>query len=194
MIKIVLDTAPMLGVLQKKLADLKSTIHRSFVRSCLLVERRLKENISGSCLHVRSGRLRSSIGSAVTETDKGLVGTIGSGVRQGERVPYANIHETGGTIRPRISKWLTIPLPAALTRSGVPRGRARDFNNTFVRKSKLGNLIIFQKQGNRRILPLFLLKKSSIVSASKYLSRTKEAVEEEAKQVLVDGIKQQLSE
>jgi hypothetical protein len=53
---------------------------------------------------------------------------------------------------------LTIPLPAALDARGVPRKRsARDWDNTFVQKSRRGNLLIFQRRG-REIVPLYALK------------------------------------
>lgn len=35
--------------------------------------------------------------------------------------PSAMLHEHGGTVVPRNGKWLAIPLPAAMTPSGVPR-------------------------------------------------------------------------
>lgn len=73
--------------------------------------------------------------------------------------PYAAIHEYGGTIRPKKGRYLTIPLDAAKTAAGVARGGARMFDNTFVQKSRAGNLIIFQKKGDR-IIPLFVLKES----------------------------------
>jgi hypothetical protein len=38
--------------------------------------------------------------------------------------------------------------------------RARDWDNTFVRMSRRGNLIIFRKDGVGRVVPLYLLKKS----------------------------------
>jgi hypothetical protein len=42
---------------------------------------------------------------------------------------------------------------------GVPlRKRARDWQNTFVARSRKGNLIIFQKRGRKNIRPLYLLK------------------------------------
>lgn len=67
----------------------------------------------------------------------------------------ATVHERGATIRPRRSKYLTIPLPAALTSAGVPKqASARDWPNTFVRKA-----IIFQKLAGGQIQPLYVLKK-----------------------------------
>jgi hypothetical protein len=99
------------------------------------------------------------------------------------RVPYARIHEFSGTIKPKTSKFLTIPFP------GV-KGFAREFKNTFFQKSKKGNLILFQNLGKtatgrqRRtrnvrdietrkgftIKPLFVLKKKVEMPKREYLS------------------------
>jgi hypothetical protein len=40
---------------------------------------------------------------------------------------------------------------------------ARDWPNTFVRRSRRGNLIIFQRRG-REIIPLYLLRKTVIIN------------------------------
>lgn len=71
------------------------------------------------------------------------------------------VHETGATIRPRRAQYLTIPLPAALDQRGVPlRERARDWDNTFVARSRSGNLLIFRKTpGLNDIAPLYILKR-----------------------------------
>ena len=72
---------------------------------------------------------------------------------------YLRTQEYGATIRPKTAKYLTVPLKAALDTRGVPlRQRARDWENTFVKKGKSGNLIIFQKRG-RTIVPLYVLLK-----------------------------------
>ncbi len=69
------------------------------------------------------------------------------------------IHEKGGVIKVKKAKFLTIPLKAALDSRGIPLKRsARDWRNTFVAKSKKGNLLIFQKRGVG-IVPLYVLKK-----------------------------------
>ena len=71
-----------------------------------------------------------------------------------------SVHETGATIRPRSARFLTIPLPAAMDRRGVPlRRRARDWDNTFVATSRRGNLLIFRREAGG-IAPLYLLKTS----------------------------------
>lgn len=78
---------------------------------------------------------------------------------------YMAFHETGGWIRAKNATYLTIPLDAALNTNGTPKKRrARDWRNTFVAKSKKGNLIIFQKRG-RRIVPLYVLKKKVRIPA-----------------------------
>ncbi|MCL4743842.1 MAG: hypothetical protein KJZ83_00355 [Burkholderiaceae bacterium] len=70
------------------------------------------------------------------------------------------VHEFGATIKPRTAKFLTVPLPAALDSKGVPlKKKARDWNNTFVARSKAGNLLIFQRRGSQ-IVPLYVLKSS----------------------------------
>jgi hypothetical protein len=70
------------------------------------------------------------------------------------------VHEKGATIYPKRAKWLTVPLPAALNPNGTPKKpTARDWQNTFVLKSKKGNLLIVQRNG-KDITPLYVLKKS----------------------------------
>jgi len=104
----------------------------------------------------RSGALGRSIRSSVRvdgNTLKTIEGRIG-----GSRI--ARVHEFGAIIKVRKAQYLTIPLKAALNNRGIPKKRrARDWKNTFVRKSKRGNLIIFQKRG-KGLIPLYVLKKS----------------------------------
>ncbi|AHC30443.1 hypothetical protein CC53_gp026 [Rhizobium phage vB_RleS_L338C] len=111
-------------------------------------------------LQKRSGgiaRIKDTIkvkGSTI-ETLEGTIGTAG----------FA-IHETGGTIRAKRSKYLTIPLPAAMDGRGVPlRKRARDWDKTFVARSKRGNLLIFRKENGGGVTPLYLLKPSVRIPA-----------------------------
>lgn len=76
------------------------------------------------------------------------------------------IHETGGVIRAKKAKYLTIPLPDALDGRGVPlRKRARDWDKTFVARSKRGNLLVFRKDKNGGVTPLYLLKPSVRIPA-----------------------------
>lgn len=84
-------------------------------------------------------------------------------------LPYVAIHQFGGTIEAKRSKYLTIPLKAMKTASGVVKmtiGQAIAARKTFFAKSKAGNLILFENRPktdggkNRRPVPLFVLKKS----------------------------------
>lgn len=106
-------------------------------------------------LATRSGKLVQSIKDSVRvegSTIDDLQGMIGA------NVVYARIQEFGGTIVPKTSKYLAIPLPAALNANGTPiRPSARDWTNTFVARSKAGNLIIFQKRAGKAV-PLYVLK------------------------------------
>jgi phage gpG-like protein len=165
--------------------------YKSFVDATAFIEQQLKMNISGKILKVRSGRLHTSIGSIVDDSGNQLHGIIGSGVRQGQRVPYADIHETGGTITPKRVNWLTIPLRAALTPAGMPRGRARDFENTFFAYSKAGNLILFQLKGKKAVA-LFLLKKSVTIPARRYMSITAEECAGQIADIMINRIDKEL--
>lgn len=80
---------------------------------------------------------------------------------------WVGVHEYGATIRPKQAKYLTVPLADAA------RGRrAREFPNTFARKSRQGNLIIFQKTAGGGITPLYLLKTSVVIKARPALAPT----------------------
>jgi hypothetical protein len=111
---------------------------------------------SPKTLSKRSGGMLKSIVESVRvngTTFDTITGEIG-----GSRI--ARVQEFGATITPKKAKYLTIPLPAALDQRGVPlKKSARDWDNTFVARSKAGNLIIFQRRG-AIIVPLYVLKTS----------------------------------
>jgi hypothetical protein len=115
---------------------------------------------------VRTGALRSAIGSRVQQQGHTTLGTLG--YLQGN-APYASVHEgwpdnrASTTIRPTHGRYLTIPLEAARTAAGVARGSARDFPDTFFAQPH-GHLILFQRQGTR-VVPLFLLVTSVTIPA-----------------------------
>lgn len=132
-------------------------------------ERYLTGGTTSDRLAVRSGDLRAAFAHEVTLTPQGATGRLG--YLQGPVSHYAATHEGWPTrrnvtvIRPKNATYLTIPLDAAKTPAGVARGRARDYDNTFVARSRGGKLIIFQRTGNGTITPLFLLVRESIVPA-----------------------------
>jgi len=86
------------------------------------------------------------------------------------QAPYATILEEGGIIKPKNKQWLTIPIKGnkgPLTPSGVTKKTAQEYKDdpnedTFVMKSKKGNLIIFKREKLKtktNLIPLFILKK-----------------------------------
>ena len=147
-LKEAMDKAP--GELFTKVRARWAKLHRQFIR-------RIKTRGFSGRPHLksRSGFFRRHIDTETTGHD--LNSLKSQSFAAG--VPYAEAQERGGTIHAVRAKYLTIPLPAALTPAGVLRKRARLWENTFFKKSKAGNLILFQKQSGK-IIPLFLLKKS----------------------------------
>jgi hypothetical protein len=92
-------------------------------------------------------------------------GAMGDTVKVGTNKIYARIQDYGGTIRPKTSQYLTIPLPGT-------RGRIRDYPNGFFLRSKRGNVIYAEKKGNTgQIKPRFVLKKSVNIKGKPYLSK-----------------------
>jgi len=167
---------------------------RAMDNAGLLVERRLKTNLSNKILKRRTGRLAQSIGSKTVFESGGILTQVGSGVRTGKRVAYANILETGGTIRAKNRKYLTVPLPGALTPAGATRyPSARQYPNTFVRRNKNGNLIIYEKRGKKSIRPLFVLKRQVTIPAKKYLSSTLSEVKSRITDVILGSVDRELN-
>lgn len=146
----------------------------------LLVSRIRVQDLSGptsrKTVSARTGRLRREI-KAKRATVVG--NSITAGVTAGTAYAGVHIGKRGKrtTIRPKNVKYLTIPLDAAKTKAGVARGGARSgvFGETFVMKSKAGNLLIMGKRVRQRgksagqtfgdVTPLFVLKKKVVVTA-----------------------------
>lgn len=169
-------------------------LEKGFVQATAFVEGELAKNVMGKYLKVRTGRLSGSIQSQVFRTQKNeVIGLVGSGVRTGARVKYATILETGGIIRPKRAKWLTIPLPRALTLAGATKQpRARDFANTFFAKVR-NNLFIFQKVG-KNIFPLFVLKKQVKIPEFAYMRKTLSTISGKVMEILYGTIDKALKE
>jgi hypothetical protein len=113
--------------------------------------RRLPEGDAKGKLARRSGKSLATMKGKVKGGRDDFEGSI--------TVPFPlSVHETGAVIRRR-GKLLAIPLEAALTSSGVPKKRGpRAWRNTFVARSRRGNLLIFQKKPGGKIVPLYVLK------------------------------------
>lgn len=123
-----------------------------------------------TAIQTRSGALRRSFGFALN----------GSGADAELRMfsaglPYTRTQEFGGVIRPKSKRYLTVPLPDALTASGVPKGGARlvqrgttktgrpkyataDGQPTFIFRSRRGSLLIGSRARNGRTRLLYALR------------------------------------
>jgi len=175
--------------------DIKSPLYKGLTMATIFLASKLRENVTNRILKTRGGRLRGSISSIVVREGDNLVGIVGSGVRTGERVKYANILEEGGTIRAK-GKMLTVPLPKALTKKGTLKFTANEVRNgiseyeeSFIKRGKRGGLIIYGKKHNGKVDALFLLKRSVKIPAFKYMQRTVQEYGEEAYNILVDTMR-----
>lgn len=145
----------------KKLDELPKTVFKDMgeavLSASLAVKASAKENIESNFHGI--GTLASSVKHKIIKMGglavAGIVGT---------NLPYASIHEFGGTITPKNVEWLTIPF------KGVT-GRARDYQNTFFAWTKNNKLVMFQNQGKgTKPKPLFVLVKQSQIPARPWLN------------------------
>lgn len=135
---------------------------------------KVKSDISGRKLDVVTGRLRSSIDSRVSQRGRHTKIKIGSFATYSE-VPYAKIHDNTNPsnlglgrriqrIRPKARQFLTIPFDDTV------KGKAIQYRNKFVKRSRGGKLILFQRVGKGKIKPLFILRKEVIIKGTGYLT------------------------
>lgn len=98
-------------------------------------------------LRIRSGRLVASIAGRVIKR-KSYIGVQLSAGGGGDDVKYAAIHEYGGTIRPKTTKFLTIPVHESLTtKAGVGKTpSARDVPGLFYTQTRKGQPVLMHEQ------------------------------------------------
>lgn len=92
--------------------DKYSIMHNAMQAMMEITHAQLVKNTSGTILKVRTGMLRASMQWRVfsNKSIASIIGIAGSGVLDGKRVKYADIHEVGGVIRPKHGKYLKIPI------------------------------------------------------------------------------------
>lgn len=125
----------------------------------------VNERLSGhsaTSLGVRTGDLRRSFKKAVSGDN---INDLTMFVFTTSK--YAQIHETGGTIYPKNTKYLAIPLTAAMTSSGVSRYKSpRDIALVYGGRSKAGNIILRTPgMKGKAGIPMFVLVKSVTIPA-----------------------------
>jgi hypothetical protein len=108
---------------------------------------------TATTLSRRSGRSMDALRKGIKVTGNRL-----DTMRATLNIPFPLAYHEYGYTKKAGGRLLTIPLPGALSPNGVPlKPNARAWKNTFVATSRAGNLIIFQRRGNR-IIPLYVLK------------------------------------
>lgn len=138
----------------------------------------------GPDLQKRSGKGLASIKNFIVQRK-------GPGVTGHIRLnSYMAVHEHGAIIRAKRAQYLTIPLEAALNSNGTPKKRsAREWTNTFIIRSKRGNLLICQRRG-RQIVPLYVLKKTVRLRARLGLRRELSRQRPEFRRALLERIRE----
>lgn len=131
-----------------------------------------------------STRLRSRSGFLRSKTRPILAIQSGDKVESGTFIdaPYASTHVgpkgKKTTIRPKKSRWLTIPLPAALTSAGVMRKRdARSYGDLQFIPLRSGSPILAKvDSASGTITPLFVLKRQVEIPTRVHPEEIEEAI------------------
>lgn len=123
----------------------------------------------------RSGRGIQSIRDSM-KVDMAHAGGFASELSGSISTGTMTVHEEGATITPKKSRYLAIPLRAALNRNGTPqRSGPRQWPNTFVMRTRRGGLMIVQRLHGDRIQPLYLLARKSVIPPRLRMGETIEA-------------------
>ncbi|HUY27222.1 MAG TPA: hypothetical protein VMV27_07345 [Candidatus Binataceae bacterium] len=129
-----------------------------------------KDAYRSSGLHSRTANLINSIQPGRFSADESRVEA--EVVAGGGEMFYARMQEYGGTVTPKNSRFLTIPLDAAKTPMGVGRWSARTiiadpsaggYTGTFFKKG-----VLFGKRGHE-VVPLFALKSSVAIPGRAFM-------------------------
>lgn len=118
----------------------------------------IDEAVASGRIKSRNGAMRNQLKSGRRPKGSGTPGTVSETflVRS-----WIAIHETGGTITPKQSRYLTIPMPAALRADGTLKRRsAASWSGrykTFVLTSKKGNKFIAYRKRDGSLVLLYHL-------------------------------------
>lgn len=102
-------------------------------------------------------------------------------VAVGTNLEYAAIHEFGGTIQARNSKYLAIPV-------GSYTGSPRKYSDLSLRKTGGGNLVMVDGEG----VVQYVLKQSVVIPAKPYLRPAADESHEKVTNVMMDAWKKQI--
>ena len=167
-----------------------------------------REHLSGPTtgpnrLRARTGHLRASFHAIIKTTAAEVTGRLGfihpAGGGEADPLRYAWTHHAGAIIVPKKARFLAIPTPFAQTKTGVTRGKPRDFPNTFVARGIIWQGIRAKRVKGAKLsavaAPLFLLRTRAVIPArpilplvmNKYLPRIVEDLKRDLGQVVNQG-------
>ena len=181
--------AQMAADLQRVARGLPNAIRASLVEVGTRGERLVKEGyLSGNRLAVRSGRLRNSVTTAITDAPPTM--ELAAGRARGAPVRYAQVLEDGGVIVPKRGKFLAIPVrggpattAAGVTKAGWESPRTAPVKLRFVRTVRGGILVLDKKKSSTVVYRLV----RSVKIAGRHYMRDAGALMTEAFPVVLSG-------
>lgn len=168
-IKIETNAKETLEQLRESVESYKKLLSFQIFRALTVIEANIKNQLRGpSGLKRRTGRLLNTWGETkkIEESGNSITGSMSSA-----GVPYAAIHEFGGTIVAK-GKALAIPLPENQRADGSPKITIQQLfaNKANVFTTKSG--VVMQTSGkgkNAKMTPMFVFKKSVTIPARPYV-------------------------
>lgn len=174
--------------------ETKPAVQRSIRLGMALLERTVKDNISGPILYRRTGNLAKSIRTDVGEEGEMMYAALTTD----NRVPYALIHERGGTITPKKARHLYIPAGQVGPKSSArPQGQTAEsprewFNKGMflwpTKKSGKGEPRVAVVSVKGRLRVIFILKKSVTIPARRYIARSIESTRDQIQTLIRDAL------
>jgi hypothetical protein len=139
-------------------------------------------------LGARTGKLKDALKGEVKIKKNQILGRVYFKGRKANMI--ANVHEgkrgkKHTLIKPK-GDWLKVPLPSALTPTGRIKARFKGGKKKgqFIRRSKAGNLIIFERVSKKKILPVFVLKKQVKIPKRLFMMLTWKKFRKDARKIL----------
>ena len=169
--KIDISSTDILKKIQDGLEVYQKTMSFQVFRALTLLEAQIKQNIRrDSGLHVRTGALLNSVYKKVVLQGNTVIGEVGT-----QGIPYARIHEFGGTILPVNKKFLAIPSEENRRPDGTPKITTQELMGGLGKSFIMNNVIFLataaggSKSKYTKLTPMFYLKKSVTIPKRPYM-------------------------